>query len=239
MDSQLPFDDHPLLRGVDRHQLESSGISPVSLAPKEVIFDTDDQIDRVWFIDRGLVNLVSIVRSADGEEEDADGITVGFGGCVGLPVALGSQRAITRAVAHTKVDAFVLEGEALRQLLSVNSAFNKTIMLYYEAIFAQVVQAMLCNARHSIEQRFCRTMLTIRHQCRDDTLPLTQAFVARHLGVDRTSLVPLYRKLQDAEIIAVYHGRVRVLDVDAVQRLSCSCYQRITERFLQIAGSSI
>ena len=46
-----------------------------------------------------------------------------------------------------------------------------------------------------------------------DTLPLTQEFLSQMLGVQRSSVTLVARKLQEVGLISYRRGRIHVLDV--------------------------
>lgn len=175
---------HVLLLGLNeagRRIVEVEG-ERATFDADEVLFDVGEELDRIWFVTEGLVSLV---RPLD-DDREIDGITVGRNGTLGLPAALGSRQVISRAVIVAPGKALSLPGNACRQLMAVDGAFNARVMLYYEAVFAAVVQLTACNAAHTIEQRLCRFLLICRDQLGNDVLPLRQEFVSRTLGVNRT-----------------------------------------------------
>lgn len=224
---------HVLLRDLNgqARRIVDAGIERVTLAPNEILFDVGEDIDRVWFIGQGLVSLVRPLE--DGVE--VDGITVGRHGTLGLPASLGSRQVISRAVVLAEGVAWSLPGEDCRRLMAIDAAFNARVMRYYEAVFAAVVQLTACNAAHSIEQRLCRFLLTCRDQLGSDVLPMRQEFLSRMLGVNRTSITPLSRRLQDDGAILVRHGRVQLRSIERLTRRACACHAIIQARFSAVA----
>jgi CRP-like cAMP-binding protein len=78
---------------------------------------------------------------------------------------------------------------------------------------AQTQQVAVCNALHELEERLSRWLLQSRVLLHSDTLPLTQEFLAQMLGVQRSSVTLVVRKLQEAGLISYRRGRIHIMDV--------------------------
>ena len=225
----MTFAQHVLLQALSE---ETAGflqaeITPVTLSPGDVLFEPGQMLDRIWFVQSGLVSLITLLQ--DGRE--IDGIMVGRHGALGLPASLGSGRVISRAVVQVEGQAWSISGEACRQAMRRDEAFNERIMRYYEAVFAAAVQLTACNASHSLEQRLCRWLLSCQGQLGSDVLPIRQEVVGRMLGANRTSIAAISRVLQDDGAILVRHGRIMILSTERLSRRACECYAVTRERF--------
>ena len=80
--------------------------------------------------------------------------------------------------------------------------------------------------------------LQTRDLLRSDTLPLTQEFVSQMLGVQRSSVTLVARKLQEAGLIRYRRGHIHALDLDALHDSSCECYGAINAHFQRLIGWS-
>jgi DNA-binding MurR/RpiR family transcriptional regulator len=60
-----------------------------------------------------------------------------------------------------------------------------------------------CNALHELEERLSRWLLQSRDLLMSDSLPLTQEFLAQMLGVHRSSVTLVARKLQEVGFISM------------------------------------
>ena len=58
------------------------------------------------------------------------------------------------------------------------------------------------------------------------------------LGVQRSSVTLVARKLQSAGLINYRRGHIHVLDVEGLQDSSCECYRAINAHFLRRIGWS-
>jgi hypothetical protein len=101
---------------------------------------------------------------------------------------------------------------------------------------AQAQQVAACNAFHELEERLSRWLLQSRDLLQSDTLPLTQEFLSQMLGVQRSSVTIVARKLQEAGLINYRRGRIHVLDVEALHDSCCECYDAINGHFRRLTG---
>ena len=58
------------------------------------------------------------------------------------------------------------------------------------------------------------------------------------LGVQRSSVTLVARKLQEVGLISYRRGRIHVLDVEGLQDSCCECYATINRHFHQLVGWS-
>jgi hypothetical protein len=97
------------------------------------------------------------------------------------------------------------------------------------SLFAQAQQSAACNAAHSAQARICRWVLELHDRSDTEVVPLTQSFLARMVGVQRTTVTLVASKLQSAGIIRCRPGRVRVLDPAKLEAAACPCYGRMRQ----------
>jgi CRP-like cAMP-binding protein len=106
------------------------------------------------------------------------------------------------------------------------------------ALTAQTQQVAACNALHELEERLSRWLLQSRDLLQSDTLPLTQEFLSQMLGVQRSSVTLVARKLQESGLIRYRRGHIHVLDVEGLQDTCCECYAAINLHFNKLIGWS-
>jgi len=82
---------------------------------------------------------------------------------------------------------------------------------------------------HHVEARFCRWLLQTRDRAESDIIQLTQEFLAEMLGVRRTSVTEVASKIQAAGAISYSRGVIKIIDLDAVEAMSCECYETLRE----------
>jgi CRP-like cAMP-binding protein len=102
----------------------------------------------------------------------------------------------------------------------------------------QVSQTAACNARHPLEARLARWLLTAQDRLDDDgthdEMPLTHEFLAIMLGVQRPGVSIAAGTLQNAGLIRYTRGRVTVLDRDALEDASCGCHRIVNDAYKRL-----
>src|SRR5205085_3957746 len=91
-------------------------------------------------------------------------------------------------------------------------------------LLAEVMQAVVCNAFHSIPERAARWLLHAQDRA-GDRIELTQEALADLLGVQRTTINAVVQQLASEGLIATGRGNVRVIDRVGLKRRACECYE--------------
>jgi CRP-like cAMP-binding protein len=93
------------------------------------------------------------------------------------------------------------------------------------------MQSSACNALHPTEQRLCRWLLLLHDRAGEDTLHLTQEFLAEMLGVYRPTVTLVARSLQAAGLIRYRRGVIEVLNRASLEEVSCECYRAVRTQY--------
>jgi CRP-like cAMP-binding protein len=181
-------------------------------------------IDAVWF---PLSGIVSTLRPLDGDanvEVDASGAE----GFLGVELVIG---------AHTTPDTWVvqspgrfarLDAQVFLDAVERDPHLREAARRYLAALRAIRGQWIACNARHTIEQRLAKWLLTTRDRVGQE-IQITQDVVAMMLGVRRASIVTVLGRFVDDGLVAHGYARVRVVDDAGLTAVSCSCYGQAAE----------
>jgi CRP-like cAMP-binding protein len=113
---------------------------------------------------------------------------------------------------------------------------RKALMAHELMIHAHAQQIAACNAAHNLEERLSRWLMQTRDLLISDSLPLTQEFLSQMLGVQRSSVTLVARKLQAAGLIHYQRGHIHVSDVEGLRDSCCECYDVINDHFEQLVG---
>ena len=81
-----------------------------------------------------------------------------------------------------------------------------------------------------------RWLLLARHRNGADELPLTHEFLAMMLAVRRPGVTVATGTFEQAGFIQNRRGIVRIIDVEALEEVSCECYRLIREQELALLG---
>jgi CRP-like cAMP-binding protein len=208
-------------------------LEPVELAFDATLHAADGAVDAVLFPEGGMVSLIATLE--DGEQVEV-GIA-GSDGLVGLPLVLGDGHAITEARVQMEGAALRMEAGAVRDEMGANPAFRGLLLRYTLAFHAQVTLTAACNARHPIEQRLARWLLTAHDRAEADEFAMTHEFMAMMLGVRRPGVSLAAGVLQKAGLIRYARGHMAITDRPGLEAASCECYHTVRREFGRLLGA--
>jgi CRP-like cAMP-binding protein len=201
----------------------------VELLPGDHLYRAGDTMDYVYFPQYGVISLV--VMMADAPVEVA---MIGREGVLGGAALFGVKRASTDACVQVRGKASRVPVARLRQAAEQSETLRELVGRHEAAIAVQAQQSVACNALHAVEARVCRWLLEMRDRVDTDSLALTQEFLASMLGVQRTTVTAVARKLQAVGAIECRRGRIRIASRDQIEHMACECYERVRQRTAQI-----
>ena len=220
--ASLPGEDFALL---------APHLVTVELERGRLLYDPGDRIDTAYFPQDGVISMMVLMENGTAIE----GATIGREGALGLSAAITPRQSLSRAIVQTPVRASRINAAQLHEAWQKSAKLRELVERHSEALFGHALQSVGCNALHSVEARFCRWLLTCHDRITNDTVALTQEFLADMLGVQRTTVTAVARNLQERGAIRYRRGVVDIIDRAALQALACECYsviQRNYERLL-------
>ena len=195
----------------------------VELKSGQVLMDVTDRPRYAYFPEGGLISLVG--QTSEGRVVEL--LHTGREGMVGISILLHGDAAIARAVAHIPATACRVRADVLRDELRHSPSLEKLLLRYSYTLFRQLAQSMTCISVHSSERRFARWLLEVHDRVGDTTIELTQATIADLLSVQRGLVSSTAADWQDAGLIRVRHGKIRVVNRAGVEARACECYAAI------------
>ncbi len=192
----------------------------VSLNVRGILYDLDDPIRYVYFPNSGVISILTVVD--DGLTIEAG--TVGREGVVGIPVFLGIDTSINRAVVQVAGEAMRMKAEAFKEAARRSGLFHDLLQLYTYALLTQISLSVACNRFHGVEKRLARWLLMMNDRAGVDEFQLTQEFIARMLGARRPHVTTAARNLQNVGLIRNGRGKIAILNRQGLERVSCDCY---------------
>lgn len=195
-------------------------LEEISLPLKQNLHHAGDDIRNVYFPARGMISVVSVLR--DGSSVEVG--TVGDEGLVGLSAFLGKGTSPHEVMVQGAGSGFRAGAGVLRDEFSRHGPFRDIVLQFTQVFLAQISQTAACNARHGLEARCARWLLTMRDRLRTNHFPLTQEFLAILLGVRRTGITATALGLQRKGLIRYTHGQIGILDPAGLEAVACECY---------------
>ncbi|QDW41644.1 Crp/Fnr family transcriptional regulator [Bradyrhizobium sp. KBS0727] len=220
--------DNKLLASLPRKDFDAlrPHLTAISLAQGDVAFETGAEVDFVYFPHSGMFSLLWVMR--DGKAIET--ATVGREGVIGAMAGLGLYKSLVRVMVQLPLHGSKIASAPFRKAVATSDAIRNVCVRYNEVMLTQARITAACNALHQIEERFCRWLLQSADRAESDTVALTQELLAEMLGVRRTSVTDVAGRMQDKGIITYARGVIRILDREALERLSCECYESLVEQ---------
>jgi CRP-like cAMP-binding protein len=216
-----------LLAALPRMEVQrlAAGFEPVTLTFGEVLYEPGEPIRHVYFPDKSLVSLLTLV---DGRLALEIGM-VGREGMVGTPLALGVRVSPVRALVQGTGAALRMKSARFLKELRQSLHLQRVLYRYTHTLMAQVEQTAACNRFHAVQERLARWLLMTRDRVQSNDFRLTQEFLSHMLGVQRVGVTRAAGQLQKRKLIEYSRGKIRIIDQRGLEAASCSCYQIVRD----------
>jgi len=220
--------DNKLLAALPRSDFDmlAPHLTTSSLPQGQIVYDAGAEVDHVYFPHGGMFSLLAVMR--DGKAIET--ATVGREGVVGAMAGLGLYQSMVRTIVQLPLHASKIPAAPFRRAVGASNALRDVCVRYNEVMLTQARVTAACNALHQVDERFARWLLQSADRAAGDPLTLTQELLAEMLGVRRTSVTEVARRMQEKGVITYARGVVKISDRTALERLSCECYATLVEQ---------
>jgi len=199
----------------------------VPLTLGDVVYEADERIRYVYFPACGVISLLCITD--DGASIEAG--TIGMEGMAGIPVFLGVDVSLNRAVVQIEGEAMRMEAEAFRDVAGPSGRFHDLLHIYTFALMTQISLSVACNRFHSVEKRLARWLLMMHDRAQVDEFRFTQDLISRMIGTHRPHVSTAVGNLHNAGLIRNGRGKINILDRDGLIKTACECYLAAKRKF--------
>ena len=207
----------------------------VTLPFKHVLYEPNQSVDYVYFLNHGVISMVTITE----EGETVEAATIGNEGMAGIHVLLGVEQLSLQAISQVAGDGMRMRVEAFRREVTPETRLYELLLRYIQALISQLSQTVACNRLHSVEERCCRWLLMCHDRVPANEFFLTQELLSQMLGVRRASVSVVAAILQKAGLITYRRGRIRILDRQGLEAASCECYRVVKNEFDRLLGDQL
>jgi CRP-like cAMP-binding protein len=197
----------------------------------KVLYESGESAQQVFFPTNSIVSLLYVMENGASAEISV----VGNEGIVGIAVFMGGESTTSRALVQSAGHAYRLAGQRLKDEFNRHADLQVLMLRYTQSLITQMAQTAVCNRHHTIDQQLCRWLLLSLDRLRSNELKMTQELIANMLGVRREGVTDAAGKLQRLGLIEYHRGRIKVLDREKIEALSCECYAVVkaeTDRLL-------
>jgi CRP-like cAMP-binding protein len=218
-----------LLAALPRQDYERllPGLEPVLLPQGWTVHDAGDQERYLYFLRAGIVSRIYVTASG----ATAEFAVTGNEGVIGIASFLGGASTPSQAVVLSPGYSYRLRADRLKHEFEHDGPLPRLLLRYTQALIGQIGLISACKRHHTLEQRFCRWLLSCLDRLPANELALTQGLIAEMLGVRREGVTEVAGKLQEAGLIQYHRGRILVLDRSALEERACECYAVIKREY--------
>jgi CRP-like cAMP-binding protein len=207
-------------------------LEPVTLTVRRVLFEPGDDVIHAHFPGEGtVVSLVTVMQ--DGRTTES--AMVGCEGAVGALISAGRKPASTRALVQVAGPALRIDSARLEEAKLASAELRDMLSRFSDALLAQVLQSVACNALHTAEARACRRLLEIRDRSVTDELWMTHEHLAELLGLQRTTVTRVVAELSATGALETRRGRMVIASRARLLAGACECRQAVWRHFECVA----
>lgn len=200
-------------------------LRPVTFEVEHEIEFPGKPIRRLIFVEEGMASMTTTFK--DGSQVEVG--MFGFESVIGISALMGTRRSLNRVYTQIAGSGFSSPINAAREEFNRGGRFQMLALRYVQAQLLQVTQSAGCNAKHEVEQRLARWLLTCADRCHTTTFKMSQKFLSDMLGSTRSTVTIVAKSLKDAGLINYTRGTIRIHDMDLLEKKSCECYRAIKD----------
>jgi CRP-like cAMP-binding protein len=208
-------------------------LRPVVLTLGDIIYRREEVLEYVYFPITAVISLLNDLEDGTGVEVGL----VGFEGVAGVSATIGAIENKIATIQHTGT-ALRLDANSFRGEFQRGGALHEMVLRYMYALSSQISQSVVCNVRHSVEQRLIRWLLMHYDRVREDSFTLTQEFIAAMLGVRRAGVSEAAKNLQHMGLINYSRGHIHIVDKAGLEQSGCECYGVVSREFERIYSNT-
>jgi CRP-like cAMP-binding protein len=212
----------------------SAKLELVSLKLGEVLYESGDKLDYVYFPTTSIISLLYIMENGATAEIGV----VGNDGVLGIALFMGGDNTPNRAVVQSAGHAVKMPARELKAEFTLGGVFHNLLLRYTQALITQISQTAVCNRLHPIEQQLSRWLLLSHDRLDSDELVMTHDLISNMLGVRREGVTVAAQKLASQALIRNDRGAITVLDRLGIERGVCECYKVVSEEYFRLLGPS-
>jgi CRP-like cAMP-binding protein len=206
-------------------------LEPVTLQLGQTLYHVGDRMGHLYFPNKSAMLSLLCISDDDNAVEVA---VTGWEGFVGFGTLMGAEFATHQVICQMTGSAVRIKAGVMRKLADNRPEIRSLLLRYVQALIGQISQTALCNRIHSVEERLARWTLVSQDRTETQQLPLTHEFLARMLGVNRSTVSLTAATLQRAGVIRYVRGKFTILDRKQLEEISCDCYRIVREQYNQL-----
>jgi len=212
-----------LLRALSRadYALLEPHLEPVTLPLKAPLFDPNQPIERVHFLEDGVASIVSV-------QEGGRAVEIGIHGregMSGVPVVLGAGSSPHASMIQVgDAPAQAISSERLLDACAESPALKQLLLRYAHTLSVQTALTAAANATYELPERCARWLLMCNDRIESSRIELTHEFLSMMLAVRRSGVTVTLHELQETGAIRASRGVITIADRARLEEIAGDCY---------------
>jgi len=187
----------------------------------ETLVEQGGAVETVYFPTTAY--LANTITFSDGRS--AETFVMGVEGVSALPAFLAEAPCGWGVEVKAAGSVYALPAGILRAQVEASPPLRRHLLGLCNDYHAQSALGVACAALHAAPSRLARFILVHADRAESNELRLTQEDLALLLGVQRTTINAAAMELRDSGAIRYARGVIQIVDLLALSRASCECYQ--------------
>ncbi len=221
-----------ILKHLDAESIERLHLCPVTLELLHEMEFPGSTINNLFFIEEGIGSIT--VTLNDGAQVEAG--MFGYESVVGVSALMGVRRSLNRVYMQVAGRGYSCATDLARKEFDRGERFHDLALRCVQAQLTQSMQSAACNAKHNVEQRLARWLLTCVDRTNRTAYSISHEVLAEMLGTTRPSVSIAAGILKHEGMIEYSRGAVRILDVKGLEAKACECYQVVKSHLDDVAN---
>lgn len=214
-----------VLRSLPPDALARLNLRPVTLELPRQLEAPGKTIQHLIFPEKGAASMTTTFL--DGSQVEVG--LYGFESVIGISALMGTKQSLNRIYMQIAGHGYVAPIEDGRREFQRGEHFQQLALAFVQAQFIQTAQYAGCNARHTVEQRLARWLLTCADRSKSDTFLISQEFLATMLCVRRMSANVAIADLKACGIVEHHRGQIQLVNRHALEGRACECYRVVRD----------
>ena len=212
-----------------------SKLEPISLKLGDVIYESGDKMDYLYFPTTAIVSMLYIMENGATAEIGV----VGNDGLIGNALFMGGDTTTSRAIIQSAGELFKMKAKDVKAEFALGGMFQQMLLRYTQALMTQISQTAVCNRLHSLEQQLCRWLLLSHDRLDSDNLVMTHDLISNMLGVRREGVTLAAQKLAKRKLIKNIRGTILIIDRQGLEEAVCECYEVVNTEYNRLLGRGL
>jgi CRP-like cAMP-binding protein len=212
--------------------LIQSALESVQLEFKTVLERPGEPIDFVYFLEEGLLSIISRFETS----RDVEVGVVGREGMSGIPLLLNDHRSTYATNVQVAGYGQRLPAAVLSDALASSRRLHDYLLLFARAAEIQTASTASANGRAKLEERLARWLLMTHDRISGDRLDVTHELLATMLACRRPGVTVTLHLLEGKGLLRSNRGHVIILDRQGLERAANGSYGLAESEYARLLG---